>query len=1069
MLKRFITVFIILSLVLSVAPLSVFVSAGELLGDINKDGNVNAVDYALVKRAVLGTYLPDSEGLAASDINGDGEVTAIDYALIKRNVLGTYKIRELDNSIPVSYAKQYTLSVDPGSSYPDTYNCELTDSANAYSTSYTNPAFVGFSSNIDIVVDLEDDGKYLNAFAISYLSVDTAGIYIPRSVYVYGSNDNSNWSNVGNISLPSFKDNIIANAKLELSEEVDYRYIKFSVTRSAAWVFIDEIYVYANAIDATAYEASNVSNAYSSDKTTDTQRANEAANAFNGNVYDSDIGAVLISEDCSYSIDCTGYDWRCGANGSLLTDAMTTGSSFENKVWVGVSLSGGASATVDLGAVQNDICSFALHSFSRSAIGIDLPLYVDVEVSKDGVNYYTVGRSYALTSNQENYAYRLIFKKLISARYVRFTMAEGKDYCWIEELEVYANRSEAPAIENVYGEFDMIPASQSVYWDISYDYNQVQVLSSGASYEMISDVPMDMKSYGDSNTSEEAGLLTDGVTTEDLYCYNGYWNHFQSGAGRKIVIDIGKISAISSYSIRFLNRSAWGIRLPSNIKLALSENGNDWYLAESRSDISGNDESIVEFTAEFDRYYRARYILIYMTVDIHVFIDELYVNGVKNYTYGTELSSASLYKYDFSISESADKGYLDADDSVLGGAKDITLVYHNSGTINENYFLPYVAYLDENGDIKDTMFDGYLFLPSTGELPSGGRPYGTNIASDWEYLFDDIFASDRGFAALDRTAETVKKALGLSELKLKVFATIPHMDDTLSEFGDINGDFVNEDLTSLETRVFVARYYAERIVNEFEKNRYSNLELCGFYWFHEAIEGGDAETSKAVNAELDKIGYPMFWIPYYQASGFSNWQEFGFDVGCLQPNYAFSLSVDKSRLYNASKLAKRYGMCIEIEIDNSSFGDIRYFKKYMDYLSVGAELGYMDGALHMYYQGYNDFAVACRSKDDRLRLIYEYTYQFIKGTLDVCPDSNAKISVSTKKNNFCSGTVNSDSSDVGYYILSESPEHGTVSFADDGSFVYYPNKDFKGIDSFKYRISNYLGYSEECTVTVQVG
>ncbi|MBQ3230893.1 MAG: DUF4855 domain-containing protein, partial [Clostridia bacterium] len=400
---------------------------------------------------------------------------------------------------------------------------------------------------------------------------------------------------------------------------------------------------------------------------------------------------------------------------------------------------------------------------------------------------------------------------------------------------------------------------------------------------------------------------------------------------------------------------------------------------------------------------------------------------------------------------------------------DITLVYHNSGTINENYFLPYVAYLDENGDIKDTMFDGYLFLPSTGELPSGGRPYGTNIASDWEYLFDDIFASDRGFAALDRTAETVKKALGLSELKLKVFATIPHMDDTLSEFGDINGDFVNEDLTSLETRVFVARYYAESIVNEFEKNRYSNLELCGFYWFHEAIEGGDAETSKAVNAELDKIGYPMFWIPYYQASGFSNWQEFGFDVGCLQPNYAFSLSVDKSRLYNASKLAKRYGMCIEIEIDNSSFGDIRYFKKYMDYLSVGAELGYMDGALHMYYQGYNDFAVACRSKDDRLRLIYEYTYQFIKGTLDVFPDSNAKISVSTKKNNFCSGTVNSDSSDVGYYILSESPEHGTVSFADDGSFVYYPNKDFKGIDSFKYRISNYLGYSEECTVTVQVG
>ncbi len=1071
MFKRLFSVILSVIMLISLCPFQSSVDAGQPRGDANNDGVLSAIDYALVKRSVLGTYTLTPEMLAAADINGDGKLTAYDYALIKRSVLGTYTISEINNSLPVSFGKQYTLSIEPGSNYPDTFNCELTDSLNSVSTSYTSTSFVGFNASVDITVDLENDGKFLNAFEISYLDINTAGVYRPKSVSVLGSNDNDSWDEIGVFALPEYKNDKVTKVRLELEKEINFRYIKFSVEKSAYWVFIDEVYVYANIIDASEYELSGIKNAYNADKLTDQERLANAAAAFNGNIYNSENGRIVISSNCSYQIECSGYDWRAGANSKLLTDASCTGSGFNNPSWVGVSVSESASVTVDLGAVQEDVCGFALHTFKRSTVNIEYPDYVDVEVSADGNNYYCVGRMYAITANQENYAFSLFLNNLISARYIRFSLATGSGYCWIEELEVFGNRSigNIAAGEKVYGDFDFTPATESVYWDRSFDYSFTRVLSKGASYQIICDADIDLATYGESNTTEESGLLTDGVTTDDINCYNGYWNHFLAGAGRTVVIDIGKISSISSCNVRFLNRTSWGITLPSGVKFALSENGTDWYLAESKNGITGADDAVVEVNSSFADSYRARYVLVAFPLDIHVFVDEITVKGKKNYNSGTSLAESTLDKYNFTAVNTEKPGYPERSESYLGGANDISLVYHNgSKPTDEAYFLPYVAYLDKNGSIKDTMFDGYLFLPSTGELPSGGRPYGTNIASDWEYLYNDLFAADRCFAALDRTAETTKTALGLSELKLKVYATIPHMDDTLADFGDIDGDGISENLTLMETRVYVAKYYAEKIIAAFEAAGYENLELCGFYWFHESISGGDIETSKQVNAAFDELGYPMFWIPYYQASGFSNWAEFGFDAACLQPNYAFSLSVDKSRLETATELAKAYGMSIEIEIDAAAVSDIRYYKKYMDYLSAGVEFGYMTETVHMYYQGYDTFAVACKSDSELIRNIYDRTYEFIKGTLDVMPLNAADISFSASKNTALEGSVSAVGDGAVYYVLERSTEHGSVTLADDGTFTYYPNKGFTGTDTFKYRINNYLGVSEECVVNITV-
>ena len=67
-------------------------AAGDMLGDIDANGEIGMRDYMLAKRHVLGTYALTEEEASRADVNADGETDAQDYMRIKRHVLGTYKI-----------------------------------------------------------------------------------------------------------------------------------------------------------------------------------------------------------------------------------------------------------------------------------------------------------------------------------------------------------------------------------------------------------------------------------------------------------------------------------------------------------------------------------------------------------------------------------------------------------------------------------------------------------------------------------------------------------------------------------------------------------------------------------------------------------------------------------------------------------------------------------------------------------------------------------------------------------------------------------------------------------------
>lgn len=61
-------------------------------GDVNGDGKISSMDYALVKNHILGISTLSGNSAKAADVNGDGKISSMDYALIKNDILGISKI-----------------------------------------------------------------------------------------------------------------------------------------------------------------------------------------------------------------------------------------------------------------------------------------------------------------------------------------------------------------------------------------------------------------------------------------------------------------------------------------------------------------------------------------------------------------------------------------------------------------------------------------------------------------------------------------------------------------------------------------------------------------------------------------------------------------------------------------------------------------------------------------------------------------------------------------------------------------------------------------------------------------
>ena len=367
--------------------------------------------------------------------------------------------------------------------------------------------------------------------------------------------------------------------------------------------------------------------------------------------------------------------------------------------------------------------------------------------------------------------------------------------------------------------------------------------------------------------------------------------------------------------------------------------------------------------------------------------------------------------------------------------------------------IPYLGYVDTDGNITDTMFDSFLFLNSGG-FPSGNGASAGYAESDIQWIVNDLFAEGKNILALEEAAGQVKAALKLDDsfkYGLTVAVYMPPAELKLED----KIKSVNEQITLFEEKY-----------NEYD---FKNIELVGYYWFDEGVypKENEPELLIEVSEMVHEKGLDFFWIPWFCASGVDSWQDHCFDVACMQPGYVFKEEVPDSRLEYAANMAKYYGMGIEIEIASATFNNANLYRRYLEYLAGGAKYGYMENCVHMYYQEiycYYDSAKA----GGKMRLIYDYTYQFIKGTLPTDPDALEKVTVKGEKNALISGKTMTDVPSGYIFDIVSMPESGTVSLANDGTFVFYPEKDFTGTVTFTYTFNSGFGESDICTAEITV-
>ena len=117
-LKRFLAIILAAVCMLSVFSFNVSAAKEEVLGDVNGDGKIKAVDYSLLKQAVLGMKTLTDAQFARGDVTGDGKLSALDYTLVKRHVLGialitgTVKPRTAITKIVSAIGKKTEISRD---------------------------------------------------------------------------------------------------------------------------------------------------------------------------------------------------------------------------------------------------------------------------------------------------------------------------------------------------------------------------------------------------------------------------------------------------------------------------------------------------------------------------------------------------------------------------------------------------------------------------------------------------------------------------------------------------------------------------------------------------------------------------------------------------------------------------------------------------------------------------------------------------------------------------------------------------------------------------------------------
>ena len=796
--------------------------------------------------------------------------------------------------------------------------------------------------------------------------------------------------------------------------------------------------------------------------------------------------AANCSYTCSHESGNSSDGTYQDKNNRLLTD-MTKVNSFNTFSWAGFMNVSELEIVVDLGKVVEKLADFEVGCLHQPDYGIDMPGCMSVYISENGKDFSFIGKHCApddMTVSGK-FTFGIYLQEFVSARYVKFVLGDQKGY-WLFVDEVTANAyGSGGDIKDdvVYDYYKECTVKKTIpeYWDEQEDdYDTFQNMAQYAKHISVSSFsPIPAADANTVNNVTDVSLLTDGkVPSEAIWDADTVFR-MTRGTGRSIIVDLGKNCSVSSFGAAVINKQSWGVLPVVDIGVSVSADGEEWQgvATLSAEDSQMKSEGVYELTASSDKKYNARYVKFsFLLFSPHAAMCELTVSGTKNIQGASmpDENSADITKLSDSY-KTPDE--FDGIDNVLccpivrGDGKSDS----KDAMVTAEEFLPYLAYY-ENGVMKDTFFDTMLFSPCSGYTVKTDA----NRMEGWKYYVEQEFLDGYNVKALNEAAGTVAKTLEKPDYKTNVFLSVlhPYVRDLgeINPFGDIDGDGTMDTFGIMENRKKAVKWIIDKQLKEYESIDHSNLDLKGFYWHAEDMLStyeNDIEVFRYASDYVHSLGYLMLWIPYYRAEGFAQWKEAGVDCACFQPNYSFMAAPDEDRLSTAAKIAKLYGMSVEIEL--SCWDNREDVKKYKEYLEYGVKCGYMDAVKVYYLDVIPNGLTQALEGDEYTSSIYRDTYLFSKVLLDENysaaetgrADAPKNVNVTKKVNTVIRGRVNIADNAISA-VVTVSPKYGTLKLNTNGRFTYTPFENFTGTDYFCVANIFTYGQSESGTVTVTV-
>lgn len=499
---------------------------------------------------------------------------------------------------------------------------------------------------------------------------------------------------------------------------------------------------------------------------------------------------------------------------------------------------------------------------------------------------------------------------------------------------------------------------------------------------------------------------------EGLLSQSDTWTGFFRQHGRDIIVDLGQFTNVTGVSLEFMQNAGWGITLPDYLNGAVSADGVSWYqLGRVYHSIGPFDknEHRVTLSLAFPPV-TARYLKLSFPVDIFVFARHLTVQRVapaaSEETRPEETQHGEIQPGNNQPSETLPgetqprdipAGYISAGETPVilapveetesTGAylqdpdiEDILLLFTGDQTRQQTFtgndFLPLLAYLDRQGKIKGRMFDTMLFLPNN-RLPC--------TRASWDSYLNDLFASGKQLHALEETVAQTSCSAGMPK-KEKVILTIPYPDSNQPYFDD-KLSFAAKNITkehAAENRFEAIKWYYNELIDKWNRAGFKNLDLAGMYWYSESVNNTVYQEAYLVRQTAQMVAgnnQKFFWIPYYGAQGFTEWQSYGFTHVMIQPNYYATQTPPDDRMQRAAEMAGKYGAGIEIELDNRALYDPYYAGLFQKELQAAHQFGLDRNAVNAYYVGLKGTLLdAVYSDIPEFRKVYDDLYKWISGS-----------------------------------------------------------------------------------------